>query len=215
MSAGVIRKEDSGEVGRWEMEAFGPPDHSSVKLPTVDQIDRLHKTAHSEGFEQGYREGCARASAETQQVVSLVQSLEAELEKFDQNIAENVLRFALVVAQAVLRADLDHRPELIIPVIRETVAELPTTGNSRQLHLHPQDAALLRQHGVDLTSSGRIDIVEDAAIERGGCRLRSDVGEIDATLQSRWQRALSALGRDDAWLNGPGTGQEQDDDTRA
>lgn len=215
MSANVIRKEDKAEVGRWEMEALGAPDHSRVNLPTVDQIDRLHQTAHSEGFEQGYREGRAKASAEAAKLTALLHSVESDLETFDQNIADNVLRFALVVAQAVLRADLEHRPELIIPIIRETVAELPTTGNARRLHLHPLDAALLKEHSVDFTSSGRVDIVEDAAIERGGCKLRSDIGEIDATVSARWKRALASLGRNDDWLTGPGSEQEQGDDSVA
>ena len=200
MSAGVIRKEDSGEVGRWEMEAFGPSDHRNVKLPTVDQIDRLHQTAQSEGFDQGYRDGRAAATAEAQKLAALLRSVEADIEQFDQHIADHVLSFALVVAQSVLRADLDHRPELIIPVIREALTEIPTSGSSRQLHLNPQDIAVLKQHGADLISSGRLEIVEDAGIEQGGCRLRSDIGEVDATLPTRWKRALAALGRDDAWL---------------
>lgn len=200
MSAGVIRKEDTAQVDAWEMEAFGPSDHAGVRLPTVDQIDRLHRTAHSEGFEQGYRDGQARAAAEAEKLAALLRNVAAEIDEFDRNIADNVLSFALVVAQAVLRTDLDHRPELIIPVIRESLAEFPTTGHSRQLRLHPQDAAIVKQVASDLVSSGRIEVIEDAAIERGGCRLRSDIGEVDATLPTRWQRALAALGRNDAWL---------------
>ena len=200
MSAGVIRKEDTAEVDAWEMEAFGPSDHTGVRLPTVDQIDRLHQTAHSEGFEQGYRDGQARVAAEAEKLAALLRNVAADIDEFDRNVADNVLSFALVIAQAVLRTDLDHRPELIIPVIREALAEFPTTGHSRQLHLHPQDAAIVKQHGSDLVSSGRIEIVEDASIERGGCRLRSDIGEVDATLPTRWRRALAALGRNDAWL---------------
>ena len=201
MSAGVIRKEDTDRVDPWEMEAFGPSDHAGVRLPTVDQIDRLHRTAHSEGFEQGYRDGQASAAAEAAKLAELLRNVAADFDEFDRNIADHVLSFALVVAQAVLRTDLDHRPELIIPVIRESLAEFPTTGHSRQLHLHPQDAAIVKQHASDLVTSGRIEIIEDAAIERGGCRLRSDIGEVDATLPTRWERALAALGRTDAWLS--------------
>lgn len=220
MSAGVIRKEDSAEVDAWEMEAFGPSDHAGVRLPTVDQIDRMHQTAHSEGFEQGYRDGQARVAAEAEKLAALLRNVAADIDEFDRNIADNVMSFALVVAQAVLRTDLDHRPELIIPVIREALAEFPTTGHSRQLHLHPQDAAIVKQHGSDLVSSGRIEIVEDASIEPGGCRLRSDIGEVDATLPTRWKRALSALGRTDAWFSqtdeaAPNDGAEQDNKAQA
>jgi flagellar assembly protein FliH len=34
---------------------------------------------------------------------------------------------------------------------------------------------------------------------RGGCRVDSDIGGVDATIDERWHRAAAALGCDDSW----------------
>ena len=44
-------------------------------------------------------------------------------------------------------------------------------------------------------------IVEDAQIERGGCRLETPTTEVDATLETRWRRVVASLGRDDSWID--------------
>jgi hypothetical protein len=44
-------------------------------------------------------------------------------------------------------------------------------------------------------------VVEDGAIERGGCKFQTGASEIDATLETRWRRVVASLGRDDGWLD--------------
>ena len=119
----------------------------------------------------------------------------------------------MALSQAVLRTTLDHRPELVLPVVREALSEIPSKGNALRLHLHPQDAALLRKHGSDLIQPEQIQLVEDVHIERGGCRVRNSSAEIDATLPARWRRALAALGRDHAWLSATNPPETEHDDT--
>jgi flagellar assembly protein FliH len=212
MSANVIRKEEAAEIGQWEPQSFGVRDTTRTNLPTVDEIDRLHRSAHSEGYQQGFDEGRSHAQAEATRLATLLEALENELAAFDQEIADYVLRFALTLTRSLLRTALTARPELLIPLVRETLAELPAAGKSRYLHLHPLDAELLGKLDAGISEIGQLSIVEDARVERGGCRLRSDVAEIDATLATRWKHALAALGRDDAWITEPESPPESTSD---
>ena len=43
-------------------------------------------------------------------------------------------------------------------------------------------------------------VVEDASLLRGGCRIETSAGEIDATLQTRWQKLSAALAQDHEWV---------------
>jgi hypothetical protein len=64
-----------------------------------------------------------------------------------------------------------------------------------QLAIHPEDAPLVRARlGESLTQSGW-QIVEDATLSRGGCRLECQAGDIDASLEHRWQRLMETLGQ--------------------
>jgi flagellar assembly protein FliH len=39
----------------------------------------------------------------------------------------------------------------------------------------------------------------DVAVERGGCRAQAATGEIDATIGTRWERVVTALGKVSQW----------------
>ncbi|MGH8429807.1 MAG: FliH/SctL family protein, partial [Solimonas sp.] len=43
-------------------------------------------------------------------------------------------------------------------------------------------------------------VVEDAQMERGGCRVETATNQIDASVATRWQRIAAALGKESDWL---------------
>jgi flagellar assembly protein FliH len=46
--------------------------------------------------------------------------------------------------------------------------------------------------------------VADAAVARGGCIVESDLGAIDASIETRWARAAAALGSRVGWTDDGG-----------
>jgi flagellar assembly protein FliH len=99
----------------------------------------------------------------------------------------------------MVRTALDVKPELILAVVREAIDYLPTLQQPAILTLHPDDALIVKGSiGHELDKSGW-RVVEDANIARGGCRVDSDIGLVDATIEERWRRAVAALGSEVPW----------------
>jgi len=40
----------------------------------------------------------------------------------------------------------------------------------------------------------------DATITRGGCRLQTAAGDIDATLETRWHKLCASLAQEQDWI---------------
>ena len=57
--------------------------------------------------------------------------------------------------------------------------------------------------GSGVPTEGSYEIVSDAAVSRGGCLVESDIGVIDASVESRWRRAAASIGCDEAWIEAP------------
>ena len=77
---------------------------------------------------------------------------------------------------------------------------LPSLQQPALLMLHPDDAEIVRAGiGHELDKSGW-RIVEDAQLERGGCRVDTASNQIDAQIASRWQRLTASLNADVDWL---------------
>ena len=65
--------------------------------------------------------------------------------------------------------------------------------------LNPEDVTLVEAHvGAELQAAGWT-VRADPAIERGGCKAEAASGEVDATVATRWQRVMAALGKDLPW----------------
>jgi flagellar assembly protein FliH len=202
MSSPAMPKEQRSAYQRWELDSFdGPPTgRGTVIMPTVEQLQRLQQQAREEGYAAGYREGGERAAAEAARLREIVAALTEESQQLDQRQADELLAFALAISKQVIRQALKLRPELILAVINEVLGQVPRTQQRAQLALHPEDAALVRTRlGEQLARSGW-EIIEDAGLQRGGCRLHTADCDIDATLERRWQRVVAAIGDEHAWI---------------
>lgn len=206
---------------RWELAAFDEEEpkaiavvepvqeqapaveaESPVTLTTAADVERIHAEAHESGYAAGYAEGIARAGAEATQFGALLKDFEDSLGALEEGLADRLLAVALEIASQVLRQSLKVKPELLLPVVREAVAALRTHDGRPALFVHPDDAALIRQHLGEQLSHNNWRIFEDNQLVAGGCRVEIGASEVDATMETRWRRVVETLGADRDWLDG-------------
>ncbi len=182
------------------------PPEPALKLPTVEEIERLHEEAraagHAEGLAKGLAEGRAAAAEENRQSAAatarqfgeLTGNLKRALDELDQTVAEQLLALAVEIAAQVTRGQIATRDDVLLPVVREAIAALPLSHADMTLRLNPADAAkLYRLMGEELARGGA-QIVEDESISIGGCLLQAGASEIDARIETRWKRVLETIG---------------------
>ena len=228
MTSQVIPKERLSAYERWEMDAFEPafqpsmadsgnekeedegaPD-TKVMLPTVEQIERIHQQAQQEGHAAGYeagfnaghqaglQAGSEQVATEVVKLQELLNSFERELAGANQTVANDLLTLALSLARQMVREALKVKPELILAMVGECIRYDNMFSQPAQLFLHPDDAALVREHlNRELNDC---TVYVDTNLERGSCRIKMGNSQIDATLATRWQRIAQALGQNSNWL---------------
>ncbi len=216
----MIPKERLTAYQRWEMASFDedasqqeqgaaaaiPPEElAAIREQTRHEayakgLAEGYQTGHSEGLSAGLAEGHEQSQQLIAQLSGLVTHFNDELAQADTLIAADLLELALNIAQAMLKTALPIHPELVLPVITEAIRELPSLQRNAKLILNPDDAILVRQHLHEELSQNGWSIIEDAAIEAGGCRIETGSNQIDATLATRWQRLAAALGKEAHWL---------------
>jgi flagellar assembly protein FliH len=185
---------------RWEAPNFDAAAvfrPGGVALPTASQVEEIQRQARDEGYMSGHAEGLQRALQENQRLAELIGIFEQQM---DEQVARELLDLSLDIARQVLHQALKVNPELLLGVVREAIGTLPHVNQGAHLILHPDDAALVRERmGEQLTHSGW-KIFEDARVERGGARIETANSQIDASLETRWNRVVAALGQDTTWL---------------
>jgi len=166
-------------------------------LPTVSGLADLQAEAYKEAFEQGLAEGreAGRAQVRTQveQLAGMFYDLAKPFEELDAEVERELLTLAMALARQIVRRELKADPTQIIGIIREAIAELPVAARDVRVHLHPEDAAVVRENLAPTESERAWGIVEDPVMARGGCQITTATSRIDARLETRLGAILSEL----------------------
>ena len=115
------------------------------------------------------------------------------LQELDDSVCESLAAVVEAIVRQLMRRELKTGPEQIIGVVRTAVAELPMAARDVRVHLHPDDAALLREKLVEPASDRAWRVVEDPVLTRGGCRVSSENSTIDARLEARIGAAVALV----------------------
>ncbi|TCS39184.1 flagellar assembly protein FliH [Paucimonas lemoignei] len=219
MSDTILPKELQTAFQRWELNSFDPPrpaPQPAAPKVTIEEIAAIREEARAkghaeglaeglaegraEGYAEGIEQGRADAAREVAHLHEITAQLGSEIAKADQAIASDVLHLALDLAKAMLKTALAVRPELMMPIVSEAIRYLPSLQQPALLMLNPADAALVKAQMHDELDKAGWRIVEDEHIQRGGCRIDTATNQIDATIETRWQRLAETLGQQSDWL---------------
>jgi flagellar assembly protein FliH len=175
---------------------MGSP-HAAPKMPTVGGLADLQAEAHKEAFEQGLAEGReaghAEVRAQVDRLAGMFYDLAKPFEVLDAEVERELLTLAMALARQIVRRELKTDPTQIIGIIREAIAALPVAAREVRVHLHPEDAAVVREHLAPTESERAWAIVEDPVMARGGCQITTSTSRIDARLETRLGAILSEL----------------------
>jgi flagellar assembly protein FliH len=189
-----------GSAGTPARDAEAPVD------PAERQAQQL-RAARQSGYQDGYRDGLVAlegfkqsfASQTTTQVGALVRSIGEQLDALQQEMARAVADTAAALARQVLRSELALRPECVATVAEQAIDALLLSARHIVLRVHPDDHALIAGHSAEAIAARGARVVSDPQVARGGCRVDSDIGLVDATIDERWRRAVAALGSALPW----------------
>src|SRR6185437_16938548 len=105
------------------------------------------------------------------------------------------------LARRIVRSELSARPGCVVQVAEQAVETLLQSARHVVVRLHPDDHALVASGASETIAARGARLVADASITRGGCRIDSDIGGVDASLEERWRLAVAALDASDGWTD--------------
>lgn len=204
----VIRRDRLTRYRAWKppaVEAPGGADAGAVRAPTSEhpnlltasQIEALQQQAYNEAYEQGLKEGreAARNELETrvQRLDKLMQALSEPFQMLDDQVEEEIVALVQALVRQLVRREIRTDPGQVVAVVREAMGLLPAATRNARLHLHPEDAALVRE-ALSLSEDERTwSIVEDPVLARGGCQVVTENSQIDASVETRLNQLIATV----------------------
>jgi type III secretion system HrpE/YscL family protein len=148
--------------------------------------ERIRETAR----EQGRQAGRAELAAELLRATHAHERALAALEP-------QAIAVALQAAKQLLAAEVSARPEQIRAIVAPLLTRL-RRARSLLLRVHPDDRPALEPWLAAARAQGtlpaELTVEPDAALTRGGCVLRSEIGTLDARVETQLAALARALG---------------------
>ena len=187
------------EIKRWEIPAIdGNADNGFL---TAGRMQELQKQAWEEAYEAGREEGIKagdeEARARAERLDQLLVAIARPFDELDETVEKQLVELAMTVVKQLFRRELRIDPTHIIGVVRDAIKLLPAASRDVQVHLHPEDAALVHESLSPSEGERAWKIVEDPLISKGGCKVSTENSQIDAQAETRLQAIISAIAGDE------------------
>ena len=164
------------------------------------------------GLEQGRKEGReqaakeARTQALNEQKAKLVETigvlskaakeLDARISGVQQEAKNDLIPLAMAIARRVIRLSAERDPKVVEANVLEAV-RLIVSKQSLRIAVHPTQKKtideLLPQLKLQWPTMQHAEVVEDASVATGGCKVYSAGGMIDAALETQIERIAREL----------------------
>jgi len=160
-----------------------------------------NENARSSKHEQRLREAVEQqAQDDTEHAIRAISALATQIEEshrqWHASAEKRIVQIALAIAQRILRDQVQGRPEIPLRLVREAV-DLAGSNGPLRVALHPDDHPMLQDEvlqSIDpIKRQGPVEVVADASVSRGGCRVETAYGTIDQTFEAQLERIREEL----------------------
>ena len=186
-----LRLLDDGEAEGWTPPSVTfPAGAASQQESEENQIRALLDDARREGLELGRAEGLREYKQKQAELQELIKALARPPDGLDERVEPQLAQLALGIGQQLSAHRLQQHPEDIIDIVKAGLELLPVSSEPTRIKLNPKDASILKEAGA---LDQRIELLEDAAIARGGCLLQSGSSTVDRSVNARLLQVVSQL----------------------
>lgn len=185
------------------------PEEPPAPTLTVEEIEAIQKQAYNEGFalgkQEGYQAGFVEGSkkgydenvhlieARTDQLIAVLESFATPFKHLDDSVEKALADLSVKIARQILHREIELDSGQIIAAVKAAINALPIASQNVKLYLNPEDADLVRFNlGLGETQSAW-EIIEDASITRGGCKVDTEISHVDATVENRLNAVLETM----------------------
>jgi len=177
------------------------PQPGPAAAPAIDQhqqarLAAIEREAFAKGYEQGERAGAeagaTRAEAMLRRLAQTLEELADVRRSMIHQTERQMVQLALAIAKRVVRREVAIDRDLTLTMARVALDRL---GDSTTvtIRLNPADFEATAGRRDVVQAGSRVTVVADSGVSRGGCRVESDFGYVDASVDAQFQELARAL----------------------
>jgi len=129
-----------------------------------------------------------------EEVYHIIDDFDQKLKEYEQSFERLVVGTAVELARKIIQKEVKEQ-SIINEVVKEAISKV-IGANEVRIKFHPEDMKELNNHSRNLISSttfSKIKFEEDDRIERGGCLVETEIGNVDARMSTQLEELRRKL----------------------
>jgi flagellar assembly protein FliH len=132
----------------------------------------------------------------TQALASAVEEVSRLRESLAKNSCQDMLRLVMAVSEQIIRREVTIDSNIVLVII-ENALQSSVRDDHYRIRINPDDLENVTQQKplflASISGLKNLNIEADPAISSGGCRVDSDLGDVDATIETQLETIRQVL----------------------
>lgn len=151
---------------------------------------KLKEEGYKEGWQQGYNEALEKFRREFDLLSQFRVAMEDHKKEIIKKAEPEILKLSQYIAEKIVRQKIKLEPNLIISTINFAVKQISSLGKLI-IYLNPEDYEYLKSNKEEIKdiieSFDDVKFLEDKRVEKGGCIIETENGNIDTQPSSQFK----------------------------
>lgn len=152
--------------------------------------------AYAKGRREGLNEADKRLATATQGLVAALEEVSRLRVGLADNSKQDMLRMVMAVSEQIIRREVAADPAVVQGII-ENALHSSVRADQYRVRVNPADLEKVTEKKplflASISGLKNLSIEGDQSISPGGCRVESELGEVDATLETQLESIQQAL----------------------
>lgn len=160
-----------------------------------EKIQLEKEQTYRSGFEDGKEIMREEQEMVIQLFLNLIEELKKQREEYLKSVEKDMVRLSLEIASKVIQQKIERDEKIILKNLKHALKHLLDKGRII-IRLNPADLEIVSKHSKEIKSAeGLKELIleEDSKVTRGGCLIYSELGHIDAQIETQLEMIGKAL----------------------
>lgn len=167
-------------------------------------IENASKESYQKGRDDALKENQENVKLICQSLQKAIEDLKHERDGIWDKCEKEIIKLILAIAKKAVYEEISQNSSKIIESVVGDALNKVKENKILRVYVSPEDAEKLKAMKTDrVTVDGEeYEMITDADISRGGCRVVTDCGGVDSRVETRWGEIASAFGEHNSETEG-------------
>jgi flagellar assembly protein FliH len=183
----TFRAEELG-MGKEELVDFAKSEAEQIVRKAMEEAGNIREHAKESGLEEARRIAEETASDKVREALETLNQAVIERKKIIKDAEGEVLRLALKVAEQIIKSEVSLHRDVSLNIVSDAISRV-SDREQVIIKVNREDLENIKKYkdriGSIVDGIKSLSIVEDSAVEPGGCVIETNLGYVDARISTK------------------------------